>query len=188
MKQLRWICFVAMVVAQLAVPYMMISERETTLSEGAAYRFRCGPVDPYDYFRGRYVALFFPDTRLEPWKGAYFTRNQRAYAVLGTDEEGFARIDDVVKSPPASGDYVQVQAYSYRNPNNVLHVNLPFNRYYMNEVDAPEADSVYRSQSRREEGASVLVRVREGSAVIEGLYIDDMPMEEYIRRNSAIEE
>lgn len=185
MKTWQWVLFGVMVAAQLAVPFSMIASSEKTLQGGTAYKFRCGPVDPYDYFRGRYVALSFPDTTIDDWRGERFQQGDRAYALLDTGEEGFAKIVDVTSYPPATGDYLEVSAYAGLYENAPLRVTLPFDKYFMNESDAPAAEQAYRSQSRTEENVYALVRVRNGRGVIDGLYIGDMPIEEYLHQAVA---
>ena len=185
MKAVQWSVFTVMVVAQLAVPFLMIGSREDVLNSGVAYKFRCGPVDPYDAFRGRYVALSFPGTQLEDWKGQYFDGSEKAYAVLGIDEEGMAKIVDVTLVRPASGDYLRVTVYGGGSGNATLWVKLPFDRYYMDEYMAPAAEVAYREQSRTEEGAHALIRVLDGEGVIEGLYFGEMPIEDYLRQEAA---
>lgn len=185
MKTMQWVLFGVMVAAQLAVPFSMIASSEQTLQGGTVYQFRCGPVDPYDYFRGRYVALSFPNMTIEDWRGQRFGRGDRAFALLGVDEEGFAKIVDVTSYPPDSGDYLEVQATVGDYENAPLRVTLPFDKYFMNEFDAPAAETAYRSQSRTEEGAHVVVRVRGGRGVIDGLFVGDVPVEEYLRQQAA---
>ena len=60
-------------------------------------------------------------------------------------------------------------------------LQLPFDRYYMKESRAPEAE---RSYNRRAQGekAWVTVRIREGHAVLEELYIDGLPIREYLEQ------
>lgn len=185
MKTVQWTVFGATVLAQLAVPFLMIGSREDVLASGVAYKFRCGPVDPYDAFRGRYVALSFPDMQLENWTGMFFDGTETAYALLRVDEEGLAKIADVTLSPPASGDYLKVKAYGGGAGNSTLWVTLPFDRYYMDEFQAPAAEVAYRGQSRTEEGAHAVIRVREGEGVIAGLYFGEVSIEEYLRQEAA---
>ncbi len=187
MKATQWTVFGLMAIAQLAVPFLMIGSREDVLATGVAYKFRCGPVDPYDAFRGRYVALSFPDMQLENWTGPYFDGSETAYALLRVDEEGLAKIADVTLTPPISGDYLQVKAYGGGAGNSTLWVTLPFDRYYMDEFQAPAAKVAYRGQSRTEEGAHALIRVRDGEGVIAGLYFGDVSIEDYLRQEAAKE-
>lgn len=185
MKSLNWAVFGLMAAAQLAVPFLMIAQRETVLEDGVAYKFRCGPVDPYDAFRGRYVALSFPDLQLTEWKGATFDGSETAYALLGTDEAGFVKILDVTLAPPANGDFLKVKAYGGGTAESTLWITLPFDRFYLEESKAPIVESAYWQQTRSEEGAYILVRVRAGEGVIEDLYFGDEPIEEYLRREAA---
>lgn len=185
MKSLHWVVFGVMCAAQLAVPVYMITSREEILEYGASYKFRCGPVDPYDAFRGRYVALSFPNMQIDNWKGEYLDGSEDAYAALGVDEEGFAKITDVTLAPPVAGDYLRVTAYGGGTADSTLRVNLPFDRYYMDEFQAPEAEVAYRAQSRTEEGAHAVIRVQDGEGVVEGLYFGDKSVEEYLREEAA---
>jgi len=52
----------------------------------------------------------------------------------------------------------------------------PLDRYYMDEHAAPAAEATYREHNRRE------VRVKEGDAVVEELFIAGMPAREFLRR------
>ena len=185
MKTAQWVLFGVMVSAQLAVPFSMIATHEQTLQGGTAYKFRCGPVDPYDYFRGRYVALNFLNMTIDNWQGERFEPGSPAYARLGVDEDGFAMIVDVTSYPPASGDYLAVTANAGNYPDAPLWVTLPFDKYFMNEFDAPAAEMAYREQSRTEEGAYLVVRVRDGQGAIDGLFLGDVPIEEYLLRETA---
>lgn len=185
MKTVHWILFAAMVLAQLAVPAYMIATHEDTLQGGVAYKFRCGPVDPYDYFRGRYVALSFPGLNIADWKGESFERGDAAYGWLAVDDAGFATIENVTRTPPANRDYLPVTAWTGTGPSGTLWLRLPFDRYYMNELDAPAAEIAYREQSRTEDGAHVVIRVKDGEGIIEGLYFGDETVEDFLRREMA---
>jgi uncharacterized membrane-anchored protein len=49
--------FIAVAVVQLATPIGQIWKYEDALQTGRSYKFRTAPVDPYDAFRRKYVAL-----------------------------------------------------------------------------------------------------------------------------------
>lgn len=178
----RLTVFALVAMAQLALPLSMIAKRETTLRLGEEYRFRTAPVDPYDAFRGRYVILRF-DAGSSPVPGTGLLRSRRwGYVRLERDAEGFARLGLLSSSPPRSGDYLRVRV-GHATGGGRWHVQLPFDRYYMNESAAPRAEAVVRARSRREELAvEARVRVREGFGVVAGLFVDGEAMEEYILR------
>ncbi|MEQ1439653.1 GDYXXLXY domain-containing protein [Fontimonas sp. SYSU GA230001] len=176
-------------VAQWAVPAFLIHRGQTTLREGAQYRFRTAPVDPADPFRGRYVRLDFEAARIVAQGAASaFEPGQRVYASLGRDAQGDAVIAGISATPPSSGDYLQAEVQW--NNRDELRLRLPFDRYYLDERLAPEAERRYwASRPRRgaeEEDARrpayVTVRVRKGYAVLEELYLDGQPVHERLGR------
>jgi hypothetical protein len=63
-------------------------------------------------------------------------------------------------------------------------VSLPFDKYWVTERDAPAAETAYRAQSQRDKrNAFVTVRVFRGDAALEQLYLNGLPLEEYLRAN-----
>jgi uncharacterized membrane-anchored protein len=179
--------FGVLALAQLATPAWMIADRELTLRQGESFKFRTAPVDPYDPFRGRYVAL-----RLDPDSGVISASteidyDQRAYAVLERDDEGFARISEIRLDPPEDGACIRVKISGVSDA--TASVLWPVDRYYMDERLAPEAERAYfaRSTERDERKAHVTVRVRSGKVVLEELYIEDVPIVEYVERKMAKE-
>jgi uncharacterized membrane-anchored protein len=173
--------FALLVVAQLAVPAWMITSRERTLRDGEVYKFKTAPVDPYDPFRGRYVALGVEPNEAPLPKGANLNRNQKVFAVLDRDEEGFTKVSELSLARPEDDNYIQVKVAYVSNASATLR--WPFDRYYMDEHLAPKAEAAYRSNSRGENrNAHLMVRVRNGAAVLEELYIEDVPISDYIRQ------
>ncbi|HSW14470.1 MAG TPA: GDYXXLXY domain-containing protein [Solimonas sp.] len=170
--------------AQWAVPGFLIARGEQTLAEGMAYRFRTAPVDPVDPFRGRYVALDFVAAQLPAPKGRDYVSGQRLYAAISVDGDGYARLLLPEANPPAQGDWLPVTV-QWRDADGRLRLKLPFDRYYLDEQLAPEAERVYREGNRRGEPdarpAWASVRVRRGYAVLEELYIDGVPVRERLR-------
>ena len=175
--------FAVLVIVQLAVPLSMINQREMTLREGVRYKFRTAPVDPADAFRGRYVALQIEQQNVAVPEGAALASGQKACAVLENDDAGFARIRQLTADRPRGNASIPV-TISYLYGTNA-HIQVPFDRYYMSEYRAPQAESAYWSASRRtNQTAHVTVRVLDGFAVLEELYIDDIPIKEFLKREA----
>jgi len=66
----------------------------------------------------------------------------------------------------------------------LVYVQFPFDRYYMDEHAAPAAEAAYREHSRGEvRDVYVTVRVKDGNAVVEELFIAGMPIREFLRKN-----
>ncbi len=183
MKQrLFLLMFVGVAIVQLLVPGTMIYSRETTLQHGQQVRFRTAPVDPYDPFRGRYVALQIESSTAPlpaDWK---LVRGQRVYVQLETDPEGFATLGQLSQEPPNSTLYLQAPIRSINN--NTVRLRLPFDRYYLEESLAPEAERAYRRHSQSTaRDAYITVRLRKGQAVLEELFIAGQPILTFLAQN-----
>jgi uncharacterized membrane-anchored protein len=176
---LLWLVFAICCAVQIGVPASMILHNESTLSGGEIYRFRCAPVDPVDPFRGRYVALDFDQSRFEGAVPDQVVDGSTAYAKLDRDGDGFAVIESLSPAPPGDGDYLTVRV-RHRSDESAW-LALPFDRYYMEESLAPEAERAYRERAAGRQ-AWVEVRVRDGHAVLEELYLDDRPIGEVLGR------
>jgi uncharacterized membrane-anchored protein len=173
--------FAVLSVFQLAVPVWMIVNREMTLRHGRQFRFRAAPVDPYDAFRGRYVALQFQQNSAPVPADEKLAMNQKVYAELAEDENGFARLVKVTANEPSDEAYVQCRVSSITD--SLVYLQFPFDRYYMDEKLAPAAEAAYLEHSRREvRDVYATVRVKDGNAVLEELYIEEMPIREFLRK------
>lgn len=182
MKTIRWIMFSVMVALQISVPAYMILSREAVLNRGTAYKLRCGPMDPYDAFRGRYVALALSESFVDNWTGPNLKRGMPVYVSFAVGADGFAALAGAsLTVPEDSTDYLEATVRYVDTRGKKLYVRLPFDRYYMEESQAPAAEAAYREQRRSETDVYIIVRVLSGGGVIEGLYIDDTSIESYLR-------
>lgn len=168
-------------VGQWAVPGGLILQHQRTLSSGTAFAFRTAPVDPEDPFRGRYVALDFAAAQ-QVYAAERLPRDVPLYAAVMVDAEGFAQLGLPTPTPPTQGDWLPVRVASQSD--GVLRLQLPFDRFYLDEALAPEAERHYRAAPQ---GPATLadatyarVRVRDGHAVIEMLYLDGRPVHAYL--------
>ena len=179
--KLRFLLSLLLAGVQLGVPAYMIYVQETALRIGRVFKFLTAPVDPYDAFRGRYVALSF-DAHTAPASGE-IDRGTKLWAVLTEDAQGFAKIDHVSRMKISGNNVVPVTA-DWSNGTDAVNVSWPFDRYYLEESAAPRAETVYRENSRRgEQKAYVTVRVHRGTAAIQELFIDGKPIRDYLREN-----
>lgn len=198
------------IVAQFGVLGAMIVRRELALKHGAVCRFRTAPVDPFDAFRGKYVALDIEGARDGLLTDTRFETNQRVYLRIGTDTNGFSMIQGLAVKPDASALWIKAQvSYSwdeYRETPEMTNAvpavgavtrpdtrkvstgkyrtrfRMPFDRYYMDEALASEAENAYRDASRRERrDAVVIVRVWHGLTVIEGVEVGGKPIQDLAR-------
>jgi len=177
------IVFGLAVLAQIGVPASVLMHRAETLREGRVWKFKTAPVDPYDAFRGKYVTLRLAEDRVATAKGFAPDSGKKVYVRLEEDAEGFARFAGIGYEKTGENDCVQARIRYFTSKE--IHLDLPIDRYYMEESKAPEAERVYRQNSRRgEQNAFVAVRILDGFPVIEELYIADTPIREYLEQET----
>ena len=126
----------------------------------------------------RYLGYFDND-----YDDAAFYGQQGLYQAGHLDDEGFARVDEILLDPPDSGDYVTAVVAWNSSGQEEVPLRFPFDRYYLDEYKAPEAERAYwNSLQRATHPTYITVRVRKGFGVIEGLFIDNTPLNEYLER------
>jgi uncharacterized membrane-anchored protein len=179
MNLAQWLLAGAVAV-QLAVPARMIAGRERVLRTGLTFKFKAAPVDPYDAFRGRYVDLRFAQHQATVQSGVTFALRSTLFVSLEVDADGFARFGSATVDAPQQGPYLRARA-GYQTSGTVA-IELPFDRFYMHEKLAPDAERLYREHTRgTTSDAYVTVRVADGEAVIENLFVGGRPITEVLR-------
>jgi hypothetical protein len=177
-RPLRIAIFLLLILAQLYVPASMIRGHEAALEEGLLVKFRCAPVDPYDPFRGRYVALALDIDEIAHPQGKQLPfRMVPVYVQVTTDDEGFAVIQDVTLERPDTPHYFRARGRGSSGAR--VDLTIPFNRFYMNEAKAPAAERAYRDSTRGESSDTyIVVGILDGYSAIEDLYLDGRPVNE----------
>ncbi len=183
------IAFFVVMFLYLAYPAYLIATHENTLTTGQVFRFKPQPVDPYDAFRGKYIVLSYQETNL-PYPNAMetFDFNSKVYLEVNTDAQGFAKITNAYTHTPDFSNYIATNI-NYVD-SNAIYYDLPFTRYYMNEDYALAAEKAYndvlRLQNRNGSDSTTVaayidVRVKDGMAIIEELYLQNQPIMEYLK-------
>ncbi|MGM0501622.1 MAG: GDYXXLXY domain-containing protein [Bacillota bacterium] len=183
--------FVLLAIIQLAVPAVMIAKRELALEQGKPFKFETAPVDPYDAFRGRYVSLNFKRNYAPLNENLNLKRGQKVYACLKEDDRGFADIYKITLDPQENQDYLKAQVNYINSKDGKVYLELPFDRYYLEESVAKLAEKYYQevNRTRTQDIASyVIVRVDSGFGVLEELYLEDEPIIEYVQERMEEEE
>ena len=185
---IRLVCYLAAVALILFHPVRTILRFSFPASKGVVVRFRVTAYDPYDPMRGRYVRLnlndFERNIRLpkKNWK-LDFRHQQGIFAVLEPERDATAKIFDLVaerKEIPPGKMFLPVrflwshQEYDskkrkYLN-NWTHHIRLPFERFYLNERKAPEADKLL--QNRKSKAELIVIIYPDGIYQVKDLVID----------------
>ncbi|HSR87689.1 MAG TPA: GDYXXLXY domain-containing protein [Pontiella sp.] len=188
MKKPACIIMGILIIAQFAVPVSMIRNRETILNEGGLFRFKTQPIDPADPFQGRYVRLGFEQNYIRcpeemKWEVHY---RQPIYALLGTDQDGFACFTGWSSTRPAQGAYLKSRFLweKYSRPNDDskrqfegLMIEMPLDRFYMDEAKAPRAERLVRDATRTT-NCWANIRILDGKAVIEDVMVEGRSIRE----------
>jgi uncharacterized membrane-anchored protein len=179
MKNILIASFILLVLVQWFVPGNMICNKEKVVKKGRSFRFETEPVDPADPFRGRYMILDFKMDTFRVKSMPEIDIDRPVYVLLENDANGFARIQNVVFSKPANqNDYVIANAYVSRvNDDFLIYVTYPFEEFYLEEFKAPKAEQEYFESTRDSTKKTyAVVKVFNGDAVIENVYINDKPL------------
>jgi uncharacterized membrane-anchored protein len=178
--------FVLVALVQLYVPAKMIWDREDVLRTGTEYKFRTAPIDPTDPFRGKYITLSYDENSIEISDAENWVSGESIYVALGTDKEGFARIESVSRARPTDGaDFIEAQVWyvSESDPRRLM-IDYPFDRYYMEESKAQEAEDTHRRAQRDTTRITyALVSVKNGDAVVKDILIDGISISEIVKAN-----
>lgn len=170
--------FAIVALVQLAVPAYMVWRWEDVLQSGRPFYWATAPVDPYDFLRGRYVDLQFKETGGPAVGGGTFVAGQTAYALVGVDKDGKAYISGVAANRPAEGSFVESRVLYTKDT--MVYLKLPFKRYYLREDLAPAAEAAYRASAGKDGVA--LIRIKDGYAVVAELFIQGVPLPDYLRQ------
>ncbi len=179
MKTLLWIIFGITVLAQWAAPLSQIWTHEQVLTKGTLIKLKCSAPDPYDPLRGRFLAVRPEQTTASLPSGIEIKPGTLVYVTLSPGADGTSTITDLSIEPPVQGTYLRVRAqYVYEKE---VSITWPFDRFYINEKLAPEADQWFAENIRSDKGIIAVVRVHQGRAVLADLSLDGKPFREILK-------
>ena len=188
------------IIAAFSVPIIQIVKYQDILENGVAIKVKLAAFDPYDAFRGRFVALDldFGEYRLTKAtpRDQIFPNNFHGVGlpvdiVLGKDKNGFAYIKDLSFDLNKTYDedaiiirglqrYWQV-TQEKENWHSIiaLRPETHIKRFYMNEKLAPEAEKALQNNKIREKSYAV-IKIKNKIPVIENIYIGDESLSDYL--------
>ncbi len=177
-KLFRWGLFAAFLL-QTALLVWMIVDRALLLANGKEIRLRVIPVDPRDLFRGDYVVLSYPMSRLvddeiEGEDDFYF--QQTIYVALDDGPEGW-EATAISHTPPDEGVFLKgVVEDSYtredcKNADRCREIRVSYN---LEKFFVPEGEGRDLESLRNAERISVDIAVADnGRAALKRLLVDD---------------
>jgi len=176
--------FILVVLLQLIVPAKMIYEREDIISTGKEYKFKTAPIDPSDVFRGKYIILNYLENTVKVQKIYQWMHNANIYLTLATDKNGYAKVQTItMEKPTGNTDFIKVKTGYVNHEDKTLFIDYPFNRFYMEESKAYDAEMAYNESLRDTSNITYgLVSIKNGEAVLRDVLIGETSIIEIARR------
>jgi uncharacterized membrane-anchored protein len=186
MKTTSALLLALVIIAQLAALASMIQSKERILRSGEAFRFKTRPIDPADPFQGRYVSLGFEADHIpiEHVQADGLRVHETIYATLESDAEGYARFSGWSRERPTTGAFLKTRYLGnhtrwdqggQRSISKGLNIEIPFNRFYMDEAKAPRAEQAARDATRST-NCWAAVRILGGKAVVEDVFVKGLSL------------
>lgn len=171
--------FILVVLVQLFVPAKMIYDKEKVALTGTDYKFKTAPVDPGDPFRGKYILLNYEENSVKVSNPGEWASGETAYVSIENGSEGFAKISSVSKNKPGdTKNFIRVKvSYASQDSSGQIFIEYPFDRFYMEESKAPEAEVMYNAS--RVDTAQVtyaVVSILNGEAVLKDVLVNGVPI------------
>lgn len=184
-KKLILSAFILVALAQLFVPAKMIFDKEDTLKTGTDYKFNTAPIDPSDPFRGKYIILSYRDNIAKVKNEKDWVSGEIVYVFLEKDQNDFAKIIAVSKEKPTENQgFVKAKvSFVSSDGNNKVTIYYPFDRFYMEESKASEAEVIYtKTLQDTTKRTYALVRIKNGDAVLKDVLIDEISIREIVKK------
>ncbi|MDF2594120.1 MAG: hypothetical protein K0R69_461 [Clostridia bacterium] len=166
-KNKRFLLLIVIFLIQFFTIVSLSLSYEAAARQGNAYKFKIEGYDPIDPLRGRYLDYMIDTETIEDTLGDY---TGKCYITLAKDQEGYAYLDKVYKEKPKGVDYITANKYG------LDYYETPFTKYYINEDIALKAEEMIRNNR---EDSYVLVKIKNGKSIVEGLYVKDKLIDKY---------
>jgi len=189
-KKIILIAFVLVALVQIYVPAKIILDRAIVLSSGKEFKFKTAPIDPGDPFRGKYINLTFKENRVEIQNKENWVHGETVFVLLSTDSNGFAKIRSVSKVKPLHNqDFLKVKVNYVVYDGSKLFVEYPFDRFYMEESKAYDAEQTYRrALPDTSQVTYALVNIKNGESVLKDVMINGIPIKEIVKQEQQNKE
>ncbi len=186
-KRTKFIFLALLSAVQLIFLGDMMFDYETLAMKGRIYKFEIAPIDPNDPFRGKYVRLSF---EADDFTGLYpkdFKEQSTLCLAISENAEGFAYVSSVSNDIPKEGDYIRInsdQIHRSYGKEKGLHIDFPFERFYMEENKASRAE---QSLSQRAMEGEVLqayaeIAISQGRAALIDVKLNGIPLNTWLNK------
>ena len=179
--------FAIAVAAQWLLLLSGIWQHERVISRGALVKIECGAPDPYDPLRGRYLAVRPAESTVSEPEGFPDGGGMvPVWATLDAGEDGLARIKSLSLVPVSGPTVIALTARSSGTTNgtDMIWLEWPFDRFYLNERLAPDADTLVAERSRDGKKTVAEVRLLDGQAILTDILLDGGSIRELVKQGA----
>lgn len=127
----RLIGLIVLAIIQLSFPLLFIAAKERVIETGNEYLFRIQPVDPYNFFQGRYASLNVEPLDYTTTDWQQFKRNDIIYAEFRQDSTG-AEITAISHKKTKHSLKLKLAI----DPAKTMRIRLPFRKFFLEESKA----------------------------------------------------
>ena len=191
-KRLLLIAFILVALAQLFVPYRMISNQAYFANAGNEFRFKVMSNHSGSFrigntgtsIQGRYIRLMFEEDKFKVSDQNAVDYTRPLYVLFSKDSMGFAKIQSVTKTEPEfSSDWVKARGWTYPKDSSFLHLNYPFNNYYIEDLIDKNVES--KLSEKLNDSLSVIslnVKIKENKFIVSDLMINDVSFKDFVKQ------
>ena len=183
-KKIMILAFILVALVQIYVPAKVILDRAIVLRSGKEFKFKTAPIDPSDPFRGKYINLNFNENTFEIQNRENWANGETVFVLLTTDNNGFAKIRSVSKTKPLDNqDFLKAKVDFIIYDGSKLSIEYPFDRFYMEESKAYNAELTYNRTIRDTSQVTyALVNIKNGESVLKDVMINGIPIREIVKQ------
>jgi hypothetical protein len=177
--------FAVAAVAQWLLPLSGIWQHERVITRGTLVKIECAAPDPYDPLRGRYLAVRPEQSTVsEPAGFPHGGGLVPVWATLEVGDAGLARIKSVSLEPVSGPTVIPLTARRWGtiNGTDVIGLEWPFDRFYLNERLAPDADKLVADWLRDGKKTVAEIRLLDGQAVLTDVLFDGVSIRELVKQ------
>lgn len=203
-KNLLIAAFALVALAQLLVPYRMISHQANFALSGNEFKFKVRHNSTGYSIRGNYLWLRFDADKFKVYDRKEWENSQRVFVTFNKDSLGFAQIQTVSKEKPAdSKSWVKARAFlqfkdsigndslKVRPPVHYkdscfLQLTYPFSNYYIGDTEAGEEGKEFLDKMNNSGSCITLqVYIRENQFLAGELMVDSVSFREFVKGISS---
>jgi len=180
--------FILVSLAQLFVPFQMISNQAGSLEKGNEFRFRTYNRYNPDFngigsdLNGKFIWLKFREDHFKITDKKYWEKVRKAYVVFTTDSNGYAKIKSVViLKPEGTPNWVRARVSVNWKDTTRLQLFYPFSSYYIQDAQIKKIESIIKNELCDTLKTSYLkIQLNENQFTSGDLIIGGVPFKEWI--------